>query len=163
PSVYSATPGYPSTVINLVGSFGNAAYEGIEDDSDGNIWISEDASGAAKGATTAKIPNSFIYRFVPKTKGDLANGKLQVLQVLNPAGDPITRASQTALNSPDQTILHTYGASFKTNWVTIHDTAVDGTAPFSANALATAKNGTPFKRPENAAFRPQAGFKEFYF
>ncbi len=30
--------------------------------------------------------------------------------------------------------LHTYGNSFATAWVTIHDTDVDGTAPFDANA-----------------------------
>ena len=59
--------------------------------------------------------------------------------------------------------LHTYGTSFKTSWVTIHDTAVDGNAPFQANALATAANATPFKRPENAAVPPADGFKEFYF
>jgi hypothetical protein len=170
PSVFSATPGYPSTVVNLAGSFGSAAYEGVGDDSDGNIWLEADSSGAAKpvgctgaACTTAKVPNSYIYRYVPQAKGDLTHGKLQVLQALNAAGDPITRASQTPLNSADQVALHTYGASFKTNWVTIHDTAVDGTAPFSASAAATAKDGTPFKRPENAAFRPQAGFKEFYF
>jgi hypothetical protein len=170
PSVYSATPGFPSTVINLAGSFGNGAYEGVQDDDDGNIWLDEDASGANKpvgctgtACTTAKVPNSFIFRYVPKTKGDLANGKLQVLQVLNAAGDPITKTTQTPLNSPDQVALHTYGASFQTSWITIHDSATDGTTPFSANALATAAKGTPFKRPENSAFRPQAGFKEYYF
>ncbi len=160
---YSATPGYPSTVTDISGALGRGGYEGIQNDNDGNIWIDEDVSGPNKGAGPAKVPNSFIYRYVPKTKGDLANGKLQVLQVLNAAGSPITKASQTALNSPDQVALHTYGASFKTKWVTIHDTAVDGSAPFGANALATAKDGTPFKRPENSAFRPQDGFKEFYF
>jgi len=160
---YAATPGYPSTVTDVSGALGRGGYEGIQDDGDGNLWIAEDVSGPNKGAGPAKVPNSFIYRYVPKTKGDLANGKLQVLQVLNAAGNPITKASQTPLNSPDQVALHTYGTSFKTQWVTIHDTAIDGTAPFSANALATAKNGTPFKRPENDAFRPQTGFKEFYF
>jgi hypothetical protein len=160
---YAATPNYPSTVTDVSGALGRGGYEGIENDSDGNIWIDEDVSGPNKGAGPAKVPNSFVYRYVPKTKGDLANGKLQVLQVLNAAGDPITKASQTPLNSPDQVALHTYGASFKTTWVTIHDTAVDGTTRFGANALATAKNGTPFKRPENSAFRPQTGFKEYYF
>ena len=160
---YAATPGYPSTVTDVSGALGRGGYEGIQDDGDGNLWIAEDVSGPSKGAGPAKVPNSFIYRYVPKTKGDLANGKLQVLQVLNAAGNPITKASQTPLNSSDQVALHTYGTSFKTQWVTIHNTATDGTAPFSANALATAKNGTPFKRPENDAFRPQTGFKEFYF
>jgi len=160
---YSVTPDYPSTVTDVSGALGRGGYEGIQDDSDGNIWIAEDVSGASKAGTTAKIPNSFIYRYVPRHPGDLANGKLQVLQVLNAAGAPITKASQTSLNSADQVALHTYGASFRTSWVTIHDTAVDGNAPFSANALATAHDGTPFKRPENGAFRPGSRFTEFYF
>ena len=161
--VYQATPGYPSTVDDLSGSFGDVADEGIQNDSDGNLWISEDASGPTKGSTTAKVPNSFIYRFVPKHPDNLKRGKLQVLQVLNGQGNPITKASQTPLNSPDQLALHTYGNVFNTKWITIHDTAVDGTTPFDANALATAANGTPFKRPENAQFRPGVGFREYFF
>ena len=46
---------------------------------------------------------------------------------------------------------------------TIHNTASDGTAPFNANTLAKAANGTPFKRPENGVFRPDGKFKEFFF
>jgi hypothetical protein len=163
PSVYSATPGYPSTVVNLSGTFGNAAYEGVQNDGDGNVWLAEDASGPSKGSTSAKVPNSFIYRFVPQHPGDLANGRLQVLQVLNDAGAPITKASQTPLNSADQVALHAYGASFDTRWITIHNTATDGTTPYNANALATAANGTPFKRPENSAFRPDGKFRQFVF
>ena len=54
---------------------------------------------------------------------------------------------------------------FNTKWITIHDTAVDGNAPFNANLAAKAAtvNGTPFKRPENGAFRPDGKFEEFYF
>jgi hypothetical protein len=152
----------PATVEKKV-AIGAAAYEGIQDDSDGNLWIEEDVGGANKGTTVARIPNSFVYRFVPTHRGDLDGGKLQVLQVLNSAGQPITRASQTALNSPDQLALHVYGNTFHTIWVTIHDTAVDGTANYDANALAKAKNGTPFKRPENGLFRPGSNFREFYF
>jgi len=85
-----------------------------------------------------------------------------VLQVFNAAGDPITQASQTPLNSPDQLAPHVYGSSFRTQWVTIHDTA-DGNAPFNANVLAKAADGTPFKRPENGVFRPGSHFKDFYF
>ena len=83
--------------------------------------------------------------------------------MLNGSGEPITQASQTPLNSPDQLALHTYGSSFKTQWITIHDTATDGDAPFNANALAKAKDGTPFKRPENGDFRPGSDFREFFF
>jgi hypothetical protein len=160
---YAATPGYPSTVTDVSSALGRGGYEGIQDDGDGNIWIDEDSSGASKGSTTAKVPHSFILRYVPRHPGDLAHGKLQVLQVLNHDGDPITEASQTPLNSPDQLALHVYGSSFQTRWVTIHDTAVDGNAPFQANALAHTADGTPFKRPENAVFRPGTHFREYYF
>jgi hypothetical protein len=91
---YSATTGFPSQVANVSGALGRGGYEGIQDDEDGNIWIVEDISGATKaGSGGAKRPNSFVYRYVPAKPGDLANGKLQVLQVLN-GSTPITFASQ---------------------------------------------------------------------
>ncbi|HZJ55246.1 MAG TPA: hypothetical protein VFD38_13995, partial [Myxococcaceae bacterium] len=55
-----------------------------------------------------------------------------------------------------------YGLWFRTKWVTIHDTAVDGNAPFNANTAAKAAHGTPFKRPENGVFRPGSHFREFF-
>jgi hypothetical protein len=160
---YAATPGYPSVVEDVSGALGRGGYEGIQDDGDGNIWIVEDIGGSNKPGTTAKIPNSFVYRYVPEHPGDLADGRLQVLQVLNAAGTPITQASQTAVNSPDQLALHVHGSSFRTRWLTIHDTAIDGTAPFNANTLAKSASGTPFKRPENGVFRPGTHFGDFYF
>jgi hypothetical protein len=160
---YAATADYPSTVTDVSGALGRGGYEGIQNDSDGNIWIVEDVGGANKPGTTAKIPNSYIYRFVPAQPGDLANGKLQALQVLNAAGAPITVESQTAVNAPDQVALHSYGTTLSTRWVTIHDTAVDGSAPFVAIGLAKAAHATPFKRPENGVFRPGSKFGEFYF
>jgi hypothetical protein len=162
--IYSATPGYPSTVVDISGSLGRGGYEGIQNDSAGNIWIVEDSGGSFKGNTKAKRPNSFVYRYVPRRPGDLEHGKLQVLQVLNDDGNPITFDSQAALNSPDQLALHTYGKAFRTRWITIHDTATDGnTTPFDANALAKAADGTPFKRPENGQFQPGDRFRDFYF
>jgi hypothetical protein len=159
---YAATAAYPSTVTDISGSIGRGGYEGIQNDSHGNIWIVEDVSGAAKSGTTAKRPNSFVYRFVPDNPSDLSNGKLQVLQVWD-SGHPVTFGSQAAINAPDQVDLRTYGKTFQTKWVTIHDTAVDGHSPFDANALAKAADGTPFKRPENGQFRPGSGFTQFYF
>ena len=157
---YAATPNFPSAVVDVSGALGRGGYEGIMDDSDGNIWIVEDVGGSSKPGTTAKRPNSFVYRYVPAHPGDLQHG---TLQVLNAANSPITFASQEALNSPDQLALHTYGKSFDTRWVTIHDTAVDGNAPFVAIDLAKAKNATPFKRPENGRFQPGSKFKTFFF
>jgi hypothetical protein len=77
-------------------------------------------------------------------------------------GQPIKFNPASALTQDVQD-LHTYGNVFDTKWVTIHDTGVDGTAPFNANALAKAKDGTPFKRPENGQFRPGSHFREFFF
>ena len=65
-----------------------------------------------QGRTTAKIPNSFVFRYVPAHPGDLQHGKLEALQVLNAASNPITVESQTALDAPDQVALHTYGNVF---------------------------------------------------
>jgi len=72
----------------------------------------------------------------------------------NPNGD--TR-------SENQLLLHTVGASWPVQWVTIHDTEVDGTDPFDANALAKAAGATPFKRPENGQFQPGSHFQTFFF
>jgi len=162
---YSATPDYPSTVEDVSGALGRGGYEGVSLDDEGNIIIVEDIGGANKGNTTARIPNSFVYRYVPDDPGDLNNGKLQVLQILSndPDHHPITQTTQTPLTSPDQTALHVYGSSFRGTWITIHDTNVDGHAPFNANTLAKAEDGTPFKRPENGRFRPGTGFRELYF
>ena len=183
---YAATPGLPSTVTDVSGALGRGGYEGIQNDDRGNLWIAEDIGGSNKPpagsatcsnsgtpppqCTVARRPNSFLYRYVPAHKGDLANGKLQVLQVLNAAHQPITFESEAALNNPDQVALHTYGNTFQTRWVTIHDTAVDGTTPFNANTLAktplpthNGNVGTPFKRPENGVFRPGSDFKQFFF
>jgi hypothetical protein len=160
---YAATPGYPSVVTDVSGSLGRGGYEGIQNDADGNVWIVEDIGGAFKGSTTAKRPNSFIYRYVPASPGDLQHGKLQALQVINGSGQPITFDSEAPLNNPDQVALHTFGNKFKTRWVTIHDTAVDGSAPFDANVAAKAAQATPFKRPENGQFQPGTGFRTFFF
>jgi hypothetical protein len=160
---YAATPGYPSTVEDVSGALGRGGYEGIQNDSDGNLWIAEDIGGSSKAGTSgARIPNSFLFRYVPKHRGDLHNGTLQVLRVMN-AGHAVTKATQTAPQSTDQVDLHTYGKTFGTHWVTIHDTATDGHTPFNANTLAVAHDGTPFKRPENGLFQPGSNFKDFFF
>ena len=160
---YAATPSYPSTVTDISGAIGRGGYEGIQDDSDGNLWIAEDIGGSNKPGTKARRPNSYLYRYVPRTPGDLAHGKLQALQALNGNGDPITYESQEALNSPDQLALHVYGASFRTRWVTIHNTATDGNASYAALPLARDAKATPFKRPENGVFQPGTHFQKFFF
>jgi hypothetical protein len=160
---YAATASFPSTVEDVSGALGRGGYEGVQNDSDGNVWIIEDIGGAAKAGTAAKVPNSFVYRYVPRHPGDLHNGRLEALQVLNGSGRPITLESQSALMAPDQVLLHSYGNALDTRWVVVHDTATDGTAPFNANSAGKAAHATPFKRPENGVFRPGSKFGEFDF
>jgi hypothetical protein len=160
---YAATADYPSQVEDVSGALGRGGYEGVQNDSDGNLWLVEDIGGASKQGTAAKVPNSFVYRYVPRHKGDLHNGRLEALQVLNSHGTPITLESQQALNAPDQVEVQSYGNELDTRWVTVHDTATDGSAPFNANTAAKAAHATPFKRPENGVFRPGSRFSQFYF
>ena len=157
-------------VVTLHGSLGRGGYEGLQNDSDGNLWVVEDVGGTTIPGTSARNPNSFVYRFVPTDPTDLTHGKLEVLQVESSrTGQPIKFQAVDAAHpsggtfTDDEKDLHTYGTTFTTKFVTIHDTAVDGTTSFDANALAKAAGGTPFKRPENGQFQPGTSFKNFFF
>jgi hypothetical protein len=157
----------------LYGSLGRGGYEGIHPDNWGNILIIEDVGGTTVPMGTipgefGRNPNSFVYRFVPDDPTDLTQGKLQALQVSidghpvvfvpfsmeHPTGDVL---------SENQRLLHTVGASHPVQWITIHDTAVDGSMAFDANARAKLLGATPFKRPENAQFQPNSNFQTFFF
>jgi hypothetical protein len=160
--------GDPSYAANATGSsfqnyswlFGRAGYEGVQTASDGSIWLVEDVGGKTVG-TKDKLPNSFVYRLVPKDRSDLSKGgTLQALQASNASGpisyDPANPSTQGMAD------LHSYGTTLTTKWVTVHD-SVPGGASFCAGDLAKASGATPFKRPENGVFRPGTGFGEFYF
>src|SRR6266496_3005346 len=151
----------------LYGSLGRGGYEGIHPDDWGNILIVEDVGGTTV-LNNGRNPNSFVYRFVPTSPDDLTHGKLQALQVsIN--GSPLVfvpvddQHPNGDTRSENQLLLHTVGASWPLQWVTIHDTEVDGTDPFDANALAKALGATPFKRPENGQFQPGSHFQTFVF
>ena len=151
----------------LYGSLGRAGYEGIHPDDWGNILIIEDVGGTTV-LNRGRNPNSFVFRFVSTSPDDLTHGKLQALQVsIN--GNPLvfvpvdTGHPNGDTRSENQLLLHTVGASWPVQWVTIHDTEVDGTDPFDANALAKAAGATPFKRPENGQFQPGSHFRTFLF
>lgn len=166
--VWSATTDFPSTVRDISTVTGRAAYEGVEIASDGSVWLVEDNGGkSGDKAKHAKQPNSFIYRLVPTDKTDLGKGgKLQVLEVIGTDGQPIVfhkGEPDADILSDGMKALHTYGNSLKTKWVTVHDTVGSPAGTFDANEAAKAAGGTPFKRPENAQFRPGTGFKEYFF
>jgi hypothetical protein len=172
--VMQITTGWPPVITTLDGVFGKAGYEGIHPDDQGNILIVEDSGGTSVNvdpndpgsSKVARQPNSFVYRLIPTDITDLSKGgKLQALQVSidgqpilfhadDPSGDVFADA---------QLQLHTLGTSYPVQWVTVHDTAVDGFDSFNANAAAKSAGATPFKRPENAAFLPGSGFRTFFF
>jgi len=159
----------PSKVANLTGIMGQGGFEGIQSDSQGRLMIVEDSGGSAGAVNNfAKRPNSFVFRFLPYDKSDLLKGGiLQALQVKSLDGTPMSfnkgGSADADVLSQDVKDLHTYGKSFQTTWIQLHDTKTDGTAPFNANALAKTLKATPFKRPENGQFRPGSGFSEFIF
>jgi len=163
----------PPPLASLDGSVGRAGYEGAAVDKRGNVYLVEDSGGSGvvdNGARTkVKQPNSFVYRFVPSDPRDLSAGRLQALQV-SVDGAPIAfhdrsvdpaAARDDALGEPIRR-LHS-GEALHATWVTVHDTAVDGTAPFDANARAKSAGATPLKRPENGKFVPQSDFRSFVF
>jgi hypothetical protein len=89
---YEATANYPSRVSDLEKVLGDAAYEGVQVDSRGDLWLVEDSGGAFGTVNDkAKQPNSFVYRFIPTNPRSLdAGGTLQALQVISTiSGDPI--------------------------------------------------------------------------
>lgn len=156
-------------VNHLLGQFGTAGYEGVQFDDKGNAYLVEDAGGSGVtdngAATKVRQPNSFLFRFVPATPGDLTAGRLQALRV-KVDGTPIT--FHTGAGARDDALgeqirrLHS-GERLEADWVTVHDTAVDGTTTFNANALAKSAGATPLKRPENGRFVPESDFRSFVF
>jgi hypothetical protein len=157
----------------LNGSMGRAGYEGVIPDSLGNVYLVEDTGGSGVvdngKATKVKQPNSFVFRFVPTHRSDLTAGKLQALQV-SVDGTPVTfhdRAIDPVAARDDAlgtAILKLHsGTTLQAKWVTVHDTATDGTASFDANAAAKKAGATPLKRPENGKFVPGTDFKSFVF
>jgi hypothetical protein len=156
-------------ITRYKGSIGQGGYEGIQVDSHGLLYIAEDVGGntITEGTTNTRVkqPNSFVYRYVPDDPRDLSDGKLQALQI-SVDDTPITfhtgaGARDDAFGSAIKT-LHS-GAALDAKWVTLHDTDVNGTAPFDSNALAKSKGATPLKRPENGRFVPDTGFASYVF
>ena len=158
---YAATPNFPSAVTDVSGALGRGGYEGIQDDGDGNIWIVEDIGGSSKPGTTAKRPNSFVYRYVPPTPG-----RPPARQAAGAPGAERSRRTdhrspaRKRSTAPTRWRCTPTARRSRPSWVTIHDTAVDGNAPFVATDLAKAAKATPFKRPENGLFQPGSQLHE---
>jgi Bacterial protein of unknown function (DUF839) len=165
---------WPPKPHTLPGLFGVSGYEGIHPDDQGNLVAAEDISGTSVNVDpadptspkAAKQPNSFVYRFVPYDPSDLSKGgKLQALQVWID-GKPVRFHASDPVGdvfSVNQLRLHTPGTSYPFKWITIHDTAVNGTGSFNENFRAKVYGATPFKRPENLQFLPGSNYQTFFF
>jgi Bacterial protein of unknown function (DUF839) len=167
----------PAKTTTHYGSMGQCGLEGVHADNKGRIYLVEDTGGTSvsvdpndinNATKRARQPNSYLFRFVPVKKNLLSmGGKLQALQV-TVNGTPLvfggTSGAQAFADvwSQAQLNLHS-GAAYPTKWVTVHDTATDGTSPFDCNLAARSANATPFKRPENGAFKPDGTFRSFFF
>jgi hypothetical protein len=174
-AVIEANASWPPNVHTLDGIFGNPAFfEGVHPDDQGNLIMAEDLGGTSvnvdpndpNSPKAARQPNSFVYRFIPADVTNIdAGGKLQALQVLIDGVPVVFHADDPSgdVFSINQLRLHTPGTSYTAQWVTVHDTAVDGTAPFNPNTLSKAVGATPFKRPENLQFLPGSNFQTFFF
>ena len=143
PLKWSSTAAPP--VVNYDGSMGKAGYEGIHNDKLGNLIIVEDTGGGNVTPSGSSSRTRSCTASCRTHAGDLTKGKLQVLQI-SVNGTPVvfhstaTDGAAAALDDAmGENILAIHsGQSQQAKWVTIHDTAVDGTAPFDANAAAKA-------------------------
>jgi hypothetical protein len=177
--VIEITPDWPSQVRTLDGFIGKGGFEGIHPDNKGNLWISEDSGGPTTNVDpanpnspkTARQPNSFVFRFVPKDITDISKGGvLQALQVTID-GSPLVFGGTTAAQIQADVFavarlkLNTPGTSWPVKFVNVHDsTACAPNCPaFDANAAAKTAGATPFQRPENGVFRPGSNFQSFFF
>jgi len=65
---------------------GRLAHEGIDFDSDGNIYVVDEHRGRSIGCDGVVPCGGGIYKFVPDTYGDLSAGSLYALKVTGPNG-----------------------------------------------------------------------------
>jgi len=173
------TPDWPSQVRTLEGFLGNGGFEGIHPDNRGNLILAEDVGGTStnidpnnpNSPKTARQPNSFIYRFVPKDITNISHGGvLQALQVTIDGQRVVFGGATAAQVQADvfavaQLKLHMPGTSWPVKWVDVHDSraCAPNCPTFDANAEAKKAGATPFKRPENVAFLPGSNFRTFFF
>ena len=126
------TPEGAQGLRTLYGSLGRGGYEGIHPDNWGNILIIEDVGGTVTARITGKKSEFVRLPFRSHLSGrpdsrQIAGapsldrrqpGRVRAGGRQHPTGDTL---------SENQLLLHTVGASWPVQWVTVHDTDVDGT------------------------------------
>jgi hypothetical protein len=138
------------------------------------IIAEDDGGGKGVANPNAKAPMDYLYRWVPTDRSSLASGgRLQALQVLADDGTPIAPRGATRSNGANNDAvitdaglrsLHSYDRTFTARWVTCQVVPAGGMpAPYDANTACYNALATPFRRPENAVYRPGTQFKEIWF
>lgn len=76
-------PNNPMKAVEVIDrpAVGRLAHEGIDIDSDGNIYIVDENRGRTSGCNGVTPCGGGIYKFVPDTYGDLSSGSLYVLGI----------------------------------------------------------------------------------
>jgi len=64
---------------------GRLAHEGIDIDSEGNLYVVDEHRGLSEGCASGSPCGGGIYKFVPDRYGDLSSGNLYVLRVMDNA------------------------------------------------------------------------------
>ena len=173
PSIYQATPDFPSHVDDISNVIGRAGFEGVQNDDKGNLYHRRgrrrrDGVGrelAHEAAEQLHLPVRAEERVEPRggRQGSGAPGarRRQAAEVHDASellrGGRCSGSGYRHLrhNSAGYVALHTYGTTFATKWITINTTTSSTPLPGADdNALAKAAGATPFKRPENGVFRP---------
>ena len=160
---------FPSVVEDISGALGRGGYEGVQIDSDGNLWIVEDVGGAKPAGQPARQAAEQLRLSVRarSDKDDLTRAAscrcCRSRRSALASRSPSTRQADADITSPTSSDLHTYGTRSTTTWVTIHDTDVDGSAPFDANAPprpSAARRSSGRRTARSARARD---FREFFF
>ena len=76
-------PNDPTTALEVIdrAAVGRLAHEGIDIDSDGNIYVVDEHRGRTSGCSGITPCGGGVYKFVPDTYGDLSSGTLYVLGI----------------------------------------------------------------------------------
>ncbi len=76
-------PNDPTVALEVIDrpAVGRLSHEGIEIDSDGNIYVVDEHRGRSSGCDGITPCGGSVYKFVPDTYGDLSSGSLYVLAI----------------------------------------------------------------------------------
>jgi len=81
-------PNDPTTAVEIIDrpAVGRLAHEGIDLDTEGNVYVVDEHRGRSVGCSGVTPCGGGVYKFVPDNEADLSSGSLYVLKVTGPDG-----------------------------------------------------------------------------